>query len=209
MAYDDDPSQGVVQGRSFRHPGIGIAFEAPPGFALQNTPAAVIGNSQGAGRFTFGGNPAKGMDIAGYSARVWQAAGASPPAITRTTINGIEAGISQARVQTRSGSVDATLAVYRWGPDSYYHLLMLAPAGGGDRFVPLVNSVRRLTRAEASAIRGRKVSVVTVRPGDTVAVMAARMAYDDDRTARFTTLNGIAPGARLVPGSRVKLIVFA
>ena len=209
MAYDDDPSQGIVQGRSFRHPGIGIAFEAPQGFALQNTPAAVIGNSQGAGRFTFGGNPAKGMDIAGYSARVWQAAGAAPADVTRTTINGIEAGISQARVQTRSGTVDATLAVYRWGPDSYYHLLMIAPAGGGDRFAPLVNSVRRLTRAEASAIRGRKVSGVTVRPGDTVASMAARMAYDDDRTARFTTLNGIAPGARLVPGSRVKLIVFA
>jgi hypothetical protein len=34
------------------------------------------------------------------------------------------------------------------------------------------------------------------------------MAYDDDRVARFTTLNGIGANDRLVPGSRVKLIVF-
>jgi predicted Zn-dependent protease len=112
------------------------------------------------------------------------------------------------RVQTRSGPVDATLAVYRWSADSYYHLLMLAPAGGSERFAALVNSVRRLTPAEAGAIRGRRVSVVTVRPGDTVATLAARMAYDDDRVARFTTLNGIGATDRLVPGSRVKLIVF-
>lgn len=208
MAYDDDPQQGIVQGRSFRHPGIGITFEAPQGFALQNTPSAVIGSSQGAGRFTFGGNPAKGADIASYSARVWEAAGARPPQVTRTTVNGIDAGISQARVQTRSGNVDATLAVYRWGPDSYYHLLMIAPTGGSDRFAPMVNSVRRLNKAEAGAIRGRKVAVVTVRPGDTVASLAARMAYGDDRVTRFATLNGIAPDARLAFGSRVKLIVF-
>jgi predicted Zn-dependent protease len=208
MAYDDDVSQGVVQGRAFRHPGIGIAFEAPAGFALQNTPAAVIGNSQSAGRFTFGGNPAGGLSIENYAAKVWQAAGTQAPQMTRTRINGVDAGVGQMRVQTRSGPVDATLAVYRWGADSYYHLLMLAPAGGAERFAPLVNSVRKLTPAEAGAIKGRRVSVVTVRPGDTVASLAARMAYNDDRVARFATLNGINPSDRLVPGSRVKLIVF-
>ena len=208
MAYDDDVSQGIVQGRAFRHPGIGIAFEAPAGFALQNTPAAVIGNSRGAGRFTFGGNPAGGQTIETYAAKVWQAAGAQAPRMTRTRVNGLDAGIGQMRVQTRSGPVDATLAVYKWSADSYYHLLMLAPAGGSERFAPLTNSVRRLSPAEAKAVRGRRVSVVTVRPDDTVASMAARMAYDDDRVARFATLNGIGTNDRLVPGSRVKLIVF-
>lgn len=208
MAYDDDTDQGIVQGRVFRHPAIGLAFEAPAGFALQNTPAAVIGNGQANGRFTFGGNPAGGLDITSYATKVWQAAGARPPQMTMTRINGVDAGIGQVRVQSRSGPVDATLAVYRWSPDSYYHLLMLAPAGGSERFSPLVNSVRRLTPAEARAIKGRRVSVVTVKPGDTVATMAARMAYDDDRVARFTTLNGIAANDRLVPGSRVKLIVY-
>lgn len=208
MAYDDDPSQGIVQGSSFRHPGIAIAFDAPAGFALQNTTTAVTGSSGNRGRFTFSGNPAKGLDIAGYSAQVWQAAGANAPQATLSRINGVDAGISQARVNTRSGTVDATLAVYRWGPDSYYHLLMIAPAGGSDRFTPLVNSVRRLSPAETASIKGRRVSVVTVRPGDTIASLSERMAYTDDRVARFTTLNGLPANARLVPGSRVKLIVY-
>lgn len=207
MAYDEDPSQGVVQGRSFRHPGIRIAFTAPPGFALQNTATAVTGTGQGGSRFTFGGGAANGVDIAGYSARVWQAAGAQAPGVSRTTINGVEAGVSQMRVDTKSGPVDATLAVYRWGPDSYYHLLALEPAGQGGRFDTMIDSVRRLSPAEAAGIKGRRVSVVSVRAGDTVASLAARMAYADDRVARFTTLNGIAADARLVPGSRVKLIV--
>jgi predicted Zn-dependent protease len=208
MAYDDDVAQGIVQGRMFRHPAIGISFEAPAGFTMQNTPAAVIGNSQANGKFTFGGSPADGLDIDRYAAKVWQAAGAQPPQMTRTRINGLDASVGQMRFQGRSGALDATLAVYRWAPDSYYHLLMVAPAGGSERFAPLVNSVRRLSPAEAKAIRGRKVSVVTVRPGDTIASLAARMAYDDDRVARFTTLNGIGANDRLVPGSRVKLIVF-
>ena len=33
------------------------------------------------------------------------------------------------------------------------------------------------------------------------------MAYTDDRLARFTILNGIEANTRLVPGSRIKLIV--
>jgi predicted Zn-dependent protease len=49
--------------------------------------------------------------------------------------------------------------------------------------------------------------VVRVAPGDTVASLAARMAYNDDKVARFTILNGISAATPLAPGSRVKLIV--
>jgi predicted Zn-dependent protease len=71
----------------------------------------------------------------------------------------------------------------------------------------MVNSVRRLNAQEAAGIRGRRVSVVRVRAGDTVQSLAERMAYDDDRLARFTILNGITADTRLEPGSRVKIIV--
>ena len=38
MIYGEDPGPGLVRGRSFQHPGLRIAFEAPPGFRLQNSP---------------------------------------------------------------------------------------------------------------------------------------------------------------------------
>jgi predicted Zn-dependent protease len=206
MAYDDDPAQGIVRGSSFRHQGLGIAFDAPAGFALQNSPSAVNGSKAGAGKFQFSGGSASGLTMASYAAKVWEAAGATPAALRPTRINGIEAGVGEARVATRNGTIDATLAVYRWGPDSYYHLLTVAPEGGAQAFAPLINSVRRLSAADA--VRSRKLAVVPVRPVDSIASLAARMAYDDDRQVRFLTLNGLTTASRLTVGDRVKLIVL-
>ncbi|PZN92663.1 MAG: peptidase M48 Ste24p [Alphaproteobacteria bacterium] len=205
MIYDDDPSQGVVRGGSFRHPALGIAFDAPAGFALQNSMAQVTGSRAGAGQFSFAGG--RGGDLAAHSDKVWQNAGAAPQPVRNLRINGLDAAISQTRATTRSGSVDATLVAYRWAPDRIYHLLMIAPAGGGSVFEPLIGSVRRLAPGEAGDIRPRRIAVVTVGAGDTVQSLSRRMAYDDDRLARFTVLNGLAADSRLTPGTRVKLVV--
>ncbi|KAB7647820.1 M48 family metalloprotease [Polymorphobacter fuscus] len=207
MAYDDDPAQGIVQGTRFRHAGLGLAFDAPPGFALQNSPSAVNGSKQGAGRFTFGGGRVAGTDLAAYARTVWQGLGATTPELRARRINGVDALIGQTRVQRSDGAIDASVIAYQFGADSFYHIVMLAPANGLPVFAPLIESVRRLGPADAAATRGRRVKVVRVAAGDTVASLAARMAYDDDRMARFTILNGITAATRLVPGSRVKLIV--
>ncbi len=58
------------------------------------------------------------------------------------------------------------------------------------------------------AIRPRVIDVVTVRPGDTVQSLAGRMAYRNFQAERFLSLNGLPAGARLVPGQRVKLVVY-
>ncbi len=208
MAYDDDAAQGVVEGRRFRHPQLGLAFEAPPGFSLQNSPEAVIGASRDGSQFQFGGGSAEGGDIAGYSARVWQGIGGQPAPLRPTRINGIEAGISSVRANTRQGPVDAVLAVYRFAPGQFYHVLGLAPAGQARVFDPLIGSVRRLAPGEAGQVRSRRIAVVKVAAGDSIASLAARMAYGDDRVARFTVLNGLPAGARLRVGDRVKLIVW-
>ncbi|WP_439532549.1 M48 family metalloprotease [Polymorphobacter sp.] len=209
MPYDDDVNQGTIEGTSFRHSGLRLAFTAPQGFVLQNTPTAVTGARGNQGRFQFsGGQPQQGESLAGYSARVWQAAGAqAAPPVQQGRINGIDVATSQLRTRTGNAQVDATLVVYRWSNDAWYHLLMIAPAGRDPGFNQLANSVRRLTAQEAGAVKGRRVSVVRVAAGDTVQSLANRMAYDDDRLSRFLILNGLENNARLQPGQRVKLIL--
>jgi len=49
---------------------------------------------------------------------------------------------------------------------------------------------------------------VTVGPGDTVQSLASRMAYRDFKVDRFVTLNGITADTRLVPGQKMKLVVY-
>jgi predicted Zn-dependent protease len=72
----------------------------------------------------------------------------------------------------------------------------------------LVNSLRKISPAEAQAIRPRVIHVVTVKPGDTLQSLAGRMAYSDFRLDRFLVLNGMTAGSALVPGQRVKLVIY-
>ena len=47
-----------------------------------------------------------------------------------------------------------------------------------------------------------------VRPGDNVQTLASRMAYRDFQLERFLSLNGMTATSRLVPGQKVKLVVY-
>jgi predicted Zn-dependent protease len=113
------------------------------------------------------------------------------------------------RTNTSSGVVDVSVVAYQWDAQRVYHFVTLTRGGYGiGPFTPMINSLRRIAPAEASAIRPRVIDVVTVRPGETVQSLANRMAYRDFRLERFLSLNGLAPGAAVAPGQRVKLVVF-
>jgi predicted Zn-dependent protease len=50
--------------------------------------------------------------------------------------------------------------------------------------------------------------VVTVARGDTLQSLANQMAYRDFRLDRFLALNGLSANSPLVPGQKVKLVVY-
>jgi predicted Zn-dependent protease len=86
---------------------------------------------------------------------------------------------------------------------------MLTRAGAGiGPFASMVDSLRRISPAEAAAIRPRVIDVVEVGPNDTVQSLASRMAYSDFRLERFLSLNGLTAGTRLERGQKVKLVVY-
>jgi predicted Zn-dependent protease len=124
-------------------------------------------------------------------------------------INGLPAAYTTSRANTSSGVVDVSVIAYQWNPNTIYHFVMLSQGGAGMApFAQMVNSLRRISPAEAAAIRPRVIDVVTVRPGDAVQSMASRMAYRDFRLDRFLAFNGLNAGSHLVPGQKVKLIVY-
>ncbi|HYD36325.1 MAG TPA: M48 family metalloprotease [Allosphingosinicella sp.] len=213
MMVDDDPRQGVIDGRSFTHPDLRLRFTVPAGYGIQNgTRAVSIAGQRGQAQFaggTFRGDLGDYLgqafrSIVGETGRI---AYAQPRA---TTINGLPAAYSIARVATRSGQVDLAVIAYRWDSDTAYHFAMITPAGSGfGPFEAMVGSLTRLSAAEAASIRPRVIDVVTVGPRDSVASLASRMAYDDFKEERFRVLNGLASGAAPRPGQKVKLVVFA
>jgi len=210
LLYDDDPAQGIVDGQTFRHPGLKLQFTAPTGFAIANSPSAVSVSGTG-GQAQFAGGRSTG-DLASYVQQVYRSVGVqggvAAEEIRLTRINGIEAVRALTRASTSQGQVDVGVVAYRPASGDVYHFVTLARAGAGfGPFTGMIESVGRLSDADAAAIRPRRVRVVTVAPGDTVATLAARMAYTDHRLERFLTLNALAADQALRPGQKVKLIV--
>ena len=125
------------------------------------------------------------------------------------TINGMPAAVTTARVNTDSGVIDASVAAYQWDAQRIYYFVMLTPGGYGvSPFTSMINSLRKISPAEAAAIRPRIIHIETVKPGDTVQSLSSRMAYRDFRLERFLSLNGLTANSTLVPGRKVKLVVY-
>jgi predicted Zn-dependent protease len=131
------------------------------------------------------------------------------PPPQRITINGMPAAVTSARVNTQSGLIDASVVAYQWDANRVYHFVMITQGGSGvGPFAPMINSLRRISPEEASAIRPRIIHVVRVAPGDTVQSLASRMAYRDFKLDRFLSLNGLQANSSLVPGQKIKLVIL-
>ena len=211
VLYGDDPVQGVIEGNEFLHPEFRLRFAVPNGYGMQNGASAVtVSGNGGQGQFSTG---SYNGDMNAYVSAVFRGiagnASISPSSLQRTTVNGIPAYYSTARANTQSGQVDVTVFAYEFSRSSAFHFVTLTQAGGGGVFNSMFNSVRRLSTAEAAAIRPRRVDVVTVGRGDTVATLARRMAYGNYQAERFQVLNRLTANSRLTPGQKVKLVVYA
>ena len=213
LAYGDDPAQGFVMGRKFAHPSLGIAFEAPEGFALNNGNAAVTIAGPNNARALFGVGRLAGGRLEDYAANLMrQAAGQTPIQVSQpqvTRINDVDAVFLPAVARTPSGDVEVVVFAYATGPDSAFHFLAQAPAGGARAFDPLFRSFHKLSSSEVAALRPKRIEIVTVRPGDTPASLSERMAMDANRLEYFQMINGLEPGAALKFGRKVKLIAYA
>jgi len=212
MYFDDDPAQGVIEGRNFLHPDLRLAFTIPQGFQMQNGARAVTIVGQ-TGQAQFSMAPYDG-NLGNYVARVFQELGGQQQRIAydqprSTTINGLPAAYSSARVQTQQGVVDVTVVAFEFERNRAYHFATITRAGSGlGPFESMIGSLRRLSSQEVAAIRPRVIQVHTVRAGETMSSLATRMAYQTYQQERFRTLNGLSANSALRPGDRVKLVVY-
>lgn len=212
ITYGDDPRQGIVDGRRFTHPELKLAYETPNGFYQMNgTRAVAITGQSGRGQFTTG---AYAGDLDAYVRAAFGAltegnqAKIDPGTISRTTINGLPAAYATARVNNGNSPVDVTVFAYEFARDRAYHFITIAAAGQAGVFDSMYRSMRRISDAEAAAIKPRKLVVITAKAGDTVQSLSQRMAYSDAPLDRFLVLNGLTASSRITAGQKVKLVTY-
>ncbi len=206
LVYGDDPKEGFVRGQRFLHSNLGFSFTAPGGFALENTPQAVLGASAS-------GKEALRLDavrvpamqaLASYLSSGW-IDGVEESSIQEMNINGFPAATAVARGEQWS----FRLFVIRFGSDVYrlaFAARELTPALDG-AFRTAAETFRRVPVEEAKGVSPLRISVVRVGLTDTVDRLAKRMAVPDRKLERFLVLNGLERGARLSTGDQVKIVV--
>jgi predicted Zn-dependent protease len=208
LIYGDSPDQGYARGTQFSHPKLRFEFRVPDGFQLSNQPTAVVARNPNGATIAFDEIPqSRNLSPRGYLDRV----NARLSDVEDITINGFAAVTAATRVQGSNGLRDVRLVVIRFNSEHLFRFVFLTPpqitASAADGLKRTTYSFKGLTAAEAAALKPLRLRVVRVRPGDTVASLAARMALPDRREERFRVLNGLMAADNLPAGGLVKIVV--
>jgi len=207
LVFGDDPAQGIIRGRSFLHPRLKFAFDAPEAMLLENTPNAVLGVSPGAQeaiRFDQGkGNPALSL---GQRLASTPVEGIPLTDIREMSIAGFPAATGLARGTDwvfRVVLIEVEAITYR-----FIFAAQTFDEAVDARFMAAANSFRRLSDAEAKALRPMRIALVPAKAGERAEDIAAtRMADIPQAYAQFLVLNGLAEGEAPVPGRFYKIVV--
>jgi predicted Zn-dependent protease len=188
IIYGDDPAEGLVRGRRFLHPKLGLTFTAPEGFVLDNSPSAVIGVLPGRGlaiRFdsmpAFTGQPEDAL-------RQGWIDGVSLGEIESLTINGLPA----ASMVVAGTEWSFRLAAIRLGTATYRFIFAAQRMSPEiDRmFRQSIESFRPLGLEETAAARPLRIRRIVAGPTDTVERFVGMMGVERPQD-RFMVLNGL------------------
>lgn len=210
MIFGGSPEHGFIRGQTFAHPKLRFQFTVPQGLRLINQPDAVIAKGQSGIQVKFDMAPlAPGRSVLRYLIDEW---GQSLQLTDTATVavNGMEAATGAADVRLSSGAGQIRLMAIRYSQDRVARFIIAIPnstsAQMQQELQRMTYGFKRLSEAEAAALKPYRIKIHTVRAGETLDSLAARLPYADFKRDRLRTLNGLAGNQKLTPGMKLKLI---
>ncbi|MHC2018628.1 M48 family metalloprotease [Methylobacterium sp. CM6247] len=205
IAYGDNPGDGIVKGRRFLHPSLGIAFEVPEGFTIENTRNAVLGaTGEGSRRLLFDQVESHvGQSLEEVLRATW-----SDSIEASSVENRMIAGNSAVTAMSRGKDWTFRLAAVRVGETTFR--MIMAAKGSTDpdgAFRRWTESLSGVGPDEVKSLRPLRIQVVVAGPADTADEMARRMVVPDRPLDRFLVLNELERGAVIRAGQSYKLVV--
>jgi len=213
MIYGDTESDGYVRATSFIHPKLGISFSVPKGFLIDNSKTAVLASGPHnfairfdrvvAPKIEEGETDTPPQSAVDYIKSGW-VSGIDASSIRPLTINGQEAATARAHSQVWDFDIVVIMA-----GSHIYRFLTAAPKGATSLREISQNtagSFKILSAAEIAALKPLRIRIVTVKSGESVAALAARMKGVDHHEEFFRLINALPPNAIVRAGTRVKII---
>jgi predicted Zn-dependent protease len=210
LVYGDSPAQGFIRNGVFYHPGLGVTFAGPAGFALVNGSDRVVARGPGGAILLFDGtaNPRR-LSPAEYLSQVWLRGekGEAPVALS---IGGHDAATASFTSSVNGKPMRIRLIAVAWGTDRFYRFQVAMPEDAPKEVVNALKSatfsLRAMTPEELKTIQSYRVAIVVAKPGDTAEALAARTIFDKAPAAEFRALNGMTGEEPVVPGREYKII---
>jgi predicted Zn-dependent protease len=206
MLFGTDPREGVIKGSTFIHPGLRFAFDAPSGMKLKNAPDKVIGAAKNAVMIFDIADPAPSGSLAQYVAE-----GGKVSDVQTFQVNGMEAATGIAKGTLNDTPVAVRLVAIRQSAKTVYQFVYATPPNNfnamDERFLASAQSFREISAQEAAGYPAKRIRVITVQPGDTVASLSRQMQVDEAPTEWFRVLNHLGANDQLQAGQKVKIVV--
>jgi predicted Zn-dependent protease len=211
LLYGDDPqTQGFIRGNEFIHPALKIAFTAPSGFKMANTPQAVIAAGPNA-QMQFTAANSADAPSAIITGPLAQQLGVQFSNVRQFTVSGRNGASGYGRAQAQGGQVvDVQPFVVKWAGNTNYLFLWVSAQNATQGLQPQIEqsvaSLRDIDPAMVKVPPAQKIEVVTVKAGDTLASLAARTSFADYKVERFCVLNHMPACNSVTVGEKVKLV---
>ncbi|MEC5322787.1 M48 family metalloprotease [Aurantimonas sp. A3-2-R12] len=205
MLFGDSAAEGYVRERRFYHPGLGITFEVPDGFLIDNTAEAVMATGPGDTAIRFDGValPAT-TSLVDYVNSGW-IGGLDPSTIRKRRIGNLDAVSARAR----GGEYAFEVTIIRVGGQVYRFLTAVQAASAasvGTVADRVASSFRLLSASEKAALKPLRIRIVTAAAGDTAERLATRMVGVDRKSQMFRLLNGLEGREEVRAGGRYKIV---
>jgi predicted Zn-dependent protease len=219
MIYGDDPAQGLVRGSTFWHPSLKLTFTVPQGYKLQNGSESVVARgvtalTKGAMMVFSGGGLGQG-GLENYTQQVWQKTVGNKAYlrdVQNIRINGMKAITGWAEMQQKETILTLRIVAIEFSDTQAYHFINVTQKANNHALASAqydtVGSFRRLSAREATKYKAKRIRIVTVKRGDTLSSLAAKMDFPNYKLERFLALNGFTRQTILQAGSRVKVIIM-
>lgn len=213
MVYGENPREGIVRGADFLHPELRFALRFPEGWAVQNSPSAVVANQPGTRHYVMLQlvQQPQGRTLEDIAITSMRNAGMTARQGGATRVNDLEAwiGTFTGRVQDLGDTV--ARAAFIRHDRNIYRLAGLASPQTFSRVEQDVEqtlrSFRAMSRDEAGRIQPNRLDLHVVRAGQTWQSIAQGPGQGIVDAATLAIMNGVSPNTPPREGDRIRIVV--